>query len=1010
MNDQTAGSAPTTTPPADRAETVTEVSTVAAAAATVAAAPAEDVAATVTELVSQITGYPAELLDPALDMEADLGVDTVKQAEVFAAVRERFAIPADENLQLRDFPTLNHVIAWVNDQRGGGATPATPAPAPTEGPSGAQATPPPTAPQEAAAAETQPAESAGEPTEPTVESVFTGETAAIDAFPRRVPVPALRAPISNCVPTGVSLAEDARVILMADEGGVGAELAKRFSKHGGQVLQLDAGASTNEITAATAEFAAAGKVDGVFWLPGLDDEGALAEMSLDDWHEALRRRATNLHAVMHPLAEAKPFLVVASRLGGQHGYGAEPATAPMGGTVTGFAKSYKRELPDVLVKAVDFALAAKPGAIADMLLEEAQYDPGAVEIGRVGGHRWGIGLTTEPFPAPEELLPGGMTLNKDSVFVITGASGAIVSAITADLAAASGGTFHLLARTSAPDPADPDLAKFETDKDGLKRDLAERIKAAGGRPTPVAIERELSKLERSAAMLAAIQAVQQAGGSAVAHAVDINDPAATQAVIDQIKAQHGRIDVLAHAAGVEISKVLSSKDAKEFDLVLGVKADGWFNLMKALGDTPVGATVAFSSVAGRFGNAGQTDYAAGIDLLCKLASTMRATHPNTKAYALDWTAWGGIGMATRGSIPKIMEAAGVQMLTPEAGIPWIRRELTSGLPAGEVVVAGEMGQMAAPFHPSGGLDVSKYQDLVAAAGPMVGAVVGSDVEQGLLVEVTLDPTAQPFLFDHRIDGVPVLPGVMGIESFSEAAKLLLPTWHVVGVEDVDFSNPLKFFRDEPRTLRITALTRPAGAQMLVECTLSAERQLPGSSEPVRTVHFRGKVRLAKHPRKQGKVITAPEFTGEQIAPVDVYRMYFHGPAYQVVGTAGRNGDKALARMADQLPANHQPAEQATVARPRLIELCFQTAGLWEAGRAGRLALPSHIDQAEVFPGDAESAELTCVSKQRDDGAFDAFVTDESGRVAVRLSGYRTIALPALLPDEIAAPLSRVMND
>ncbi len=37
-----------------------------------------------------MTGYPPELLDLDLDLEADLGVDTVKQAEVFAAVRERF--------------------------------------------------------------------------------------------------------------------------------------------------------------------------------------------------------------------------------------------------------------------------------------------------------------------------------------------------------------------------------------------------------------------------------------------------------------------------------------------------------------------------------------------------------------------------------------------------------------------------------------------------------------------------------------------------------------------------------------------------------------------------------------------------------------------------------------------------------------------------------------------------------------------------------------------------------
>ncbi|RXL68465.1 KR domain-containing protein, partial [Citrobacter sp. AAK_AS5] len=80
-------------------------------------------------------------------------------------------------------------------------------------------------------------------------------------------------------------------------------------------------------------------------------------------------------------------------------------------------------------------------------------------------------------------------------------------------------------------------------------------------------------------------------------------------------------------------------------------------------------------VAGRFGNPGQTDYAAANNLLCSIASGMRRTRPDTRGIALDWTAWAGIGMARRGSIPKIMEALGVQMLPPEAGIAWIRREL-----------------------------------------------------------------------------------------------------------------------------------------------------------------------------------------------------------------------------------------------------------------------------------------------------------------------------------------------
>ena len=68
-------------------------------------------------LVVEKTGYPKDMLDLDLDLEADLGIDTVKQAEMFAAVRETYNIPRDENLKLRDFPTLAHVIRFAYDRR-----------------------------------------------------------------------------------------------------------------------------------------------------------------------------------------------------------------------------------------------------------------------------------------------------------------------------------------------------------------------------------------------------------------------------------------------------------------------------------------------------------------------------------------------------------------------------------------------------------------------------------------------------------------------------------------------------------------------------------------------------------------------------------------------------------------------------------------------------------------------------------------------------------------------------
>ena len=95
----------------------------------VAAAAGDDVTDTVVGIVSELTGYPPDLLDVDLDLEADLGVDTVKQAEVFAAIREHYGVARDDSLKLRDFPTLTHVVGWIRDKTGAPA-PAAAAEAP----------------------------------------------------------------------------------------------------------------------------------------------------------------------------------------------------------------------------------------------------------------------------------------------------------------------------------------------------------------------------------------------------------------------------------------------------------------------------------------------------------------------------------------------------------------------------------------------------------------------------------------------------------------------------------------------------------------------------------------------------------------------------------------------------------------------------------------------------------------------------------------------------------------
>ena len=918
------------------------------------------------------------MLDLDLDLEADLGVDTVKQAATFAAIRAAWDIPRDDDLALRDYPTLAHAIQFVYDKRpdlAAGATEAAPA-------------------AEAAA------EAAAVPTAPAV-----GAQLEEDVY-RREPIAVLRPPIDLCVETGVTLGEGSRVVVRADQGGVAEALIARLEKLGVEVLALDE-ADAESVTGRLTEWLESGPIQGVYWLPALDRAAELTEMSPEEWQEAVGARVkllyTTMRALYEPIGQPGSFLVTATRLGGRHGFDDAGAWAPLGGAATGFTKTFKRERPDALVKAVDFAPSRKTAALADRLIEETLRDPGAVEVGYCQGRRWTVGARQR---AIDDATPG-MDLGGDSVFVVTGAAGSIVSAIVSDLAA-SGGLFHLLDIAPEPDPEDPDLKRFAEDREGLKPDLFERIRASGERPTPAKVERLLAGLERQQAALAAMQAVEARGGRAVYHQVDLLDAEAVAAVGERLREAHDRIDVVVHAAGLEISHMLPDKEPAEFDLVFDVKAQGYFHLVRALGDVDLGAVVAFSSIAGRFGNAGQADYASANDLLAKLCSSLRNRREGTRGIAIDWTAWGEIGMATRGSIPKMMELAGIDMLPPSIGIPVVRQELTAGA-ASEVVIGRRLGALLAEWHASGGLDLEAIAG--RAGGVISGAVRGMGLHTGLTVETELVPTEQPFLYDHQIDGTPVLPGVMGVEAFAETASLLFPDWHLSAVEGIRFLAPFKFYRQEPRTVTVKAQFRVDGDDVVADCRLLGSRLLPRQAEPVVTEHFAARVRLSREAPPPAELSWPEAADGPTLGDKDVYRIYFHGPAYQVVEQAWTVNGTAAGLLPADLPENHRPGEAKTVTEPRLLELCFQTAGLRELGRDGRYGLPAAIDRVRWLRPPSEASGRLCalVRPGAAEGAHDARVVDESGAVLVEVEGYRTVELPVVLEAEALAPVRTAMG-
>ncbi len=71
------------------------------------------------DFVVEQTGYPPEMVDLNADLEADLGIDSIKKAQLFGELAEWFAIAVDvtdDSLSLDDFPTLEHVMEFLQSR------------------------------------------------------------------------------------------------------------------------------------------------------------------------------------------------------------------------------------------------------------------------------------------------------------------------------------------------------------------------------------------------------------------------------------------------------------------------------------------------------------------------------------------------------------------------------------------------------------------------------------------------------------------------------------------------------------------------------------------------------------------------------------------------------------------------------------------------------------------------------------------------------------------------------
>src|SRR3546814_313240 len=147
-------------------------------------------------------------------------------------------------------------------------------------------------------------------------------------------------------------------------------------------------------------------------------------------------------------------------------------------------------------------------------------------------------------------------------------------------------------------------------------------------------------------------------------ACDVRDETSLGAVVDRLYAECGRIDAVLHGAGVIEDKLFADKTVESFERVLGTKLDAAFVLSRKLKPESLKLLAFFTSVAGRYGNRGQGDYAAANETLNRLAWQLHREWPQTRVLAINWGPWDA-GMASE-SVRRAFKERGIEAI-PEIG-------------------------------------------------------------------------------------------------------------------------------------------------------------------------------------------------------------------------------------------------------------------------------------------------------------------------------------------------------
>nr|UQW95903.1 hybrid polyketide synthase/non-ribosomal peptide synthetase [Archangium gephyra] len=276
-------------------------------------------------------------------------------------------------------------------------------------------------------------------------------------------------------------------------------------------------------------------------------------------------------------------------------------------------------------------------------------------------------------------------------------------------------------------------------------------------------EADPSERRRVQYRIRCVRELERLGAEVEVYAADVADASAMRAVVEQVHARFGPIHGAVHAAATFDDGVIQLRGREQSERALRTKVRGSVVLHEVLAREPLDWFVLCSSLAAVMGSFGQADYCAANAFQDAYAHALRRGGL-AGAKALDWGTWRDTGAAMR-------------------------------------------------------LVARTHQNSREPTPRPLGHVLFDSESQGLSGErafgLTLQGSADWVVAEHRLGGVPTLPGVAYLE-LARAACALVTGTQAVEVSELWFLAPLTVPAQESRRVRVVLQPDGEGFALRVE--------------------------------------------------------------------------------------------------------------------------------------------------------------------------------------------------